>query len=248
MVLAGSGVAEGAPARAVIELAFYKLRTNRDNEMQRTSDFLSKGLQPALERAGVKHAGYFASVIAEESPFIVSATQFPDVAAWDAWSAKAGQDPQYKKAFESYTGGSGLGYERMETSLLRCFSTVPGMEVPAAAEKAGGRVFELRQYESNNAGTLERKIRMFNEGEVGIFRKLGMRPVFFGETIVGNKMPNLVYMLAFDSLAARESAWSAFGGDPEWNAMRTKPGNSDAELVSNISNSILRGLAFSEIK
>ena len=75
-----------------------------------------------------------------------------------------------------------------------------------------------------------------------------MRPVFFGETIVGAKMPNLVYMLAFESLAQRESAWNAFGSDPEWKELRSKPGNSDAEIVSNISNAILRPLPFSQIR
>ena len=45
---------------------------------------------------------------------------------------------------------------------------------------------------------------MFNDAEAGIFKRLGMQPVFFGETIVGSNMPNLTYMVTFDSLAARE--------------------------------------------
>jgi hypothetical protein len=75
-----------------------------------------------------------------------------------------------------------------------------------------------------------------------------MHPVFFGEMISGTKMPNLVYMLAFESMAARDAAWSAFGSDPAWKELRTKPGNSDAEIVSNITNSILRPLPFSPIR
>ena len=75
-----------------------------------------------------------------------------------------------------------------------------------------------------------------------------MRPVFFGETMVGTGLPNLTYMLAFDSLAARESAWNAFGADAEWKDLRSKPGNSDADLVTNITNAILRPLAFSQIR
>ena len=48
---------------------------------------------------------------------------------------------------------------------------------------------------------------MFNEGEIGIFQRLGMSPVFFGQTIIGRNQPNLVYMLAFDDMAHRERAW-----------------------------------------
>jgi len=55
-------------------------------------------------------------------------------------------------------------------------------------------------------------------------------------------------MLSFDSMAARDKLWSAFGNDPEWQKLRAQPGLSDAEIVSNISNTILRPLAFSPIR
>jgi hypothetical protein len=75
-----------------------------------------------------------------------------------------------------------------------------------------------------------------------------MQPVFFAETFVGQRMPNLVYMLSFDNLAAREKLWQAFGADPEWQKLRSQPGFNDQENVSNISNSILRPLPFSDIR
>ena len=61
-------------------------------------------------------------------------------------------------------------------------------------------------------------------------------------------MPNLTYMLGFDSLAAREKAWSAFGQDSEWQKMRSQPGVSDAEVVSNISNLIVSPMEGSDIR
>jgi len=143
---------------------------------------------------------------------------------------------------------NGLGYARMETTLLRAFDSVPDVMVPVKDEKRPGRIFEIRTYESNTIDTLKRKIGMFNEGEIAIFRKLNMLPVFFGETIVGRNMPNLTYMLAFDDLAAREKAWKAFGTDPDWQKMRIQPGLTDPEVVSNISNSIVQPLALSEIR
>lgn len=234
-----------APAkRSILEMRYLRMRTNTDDQMKRTSDFLSKSALPALQRAGVAPLGFFASVIAPDSPFILALAQFPSLAALETMRDKEAQDPEYVKARDAYNALPGLGYQRLESSLLRCFESIPAIEVPP---KHAGRVFELRMYESSNATTLARKIKMFNEGEIAIFRRLGMRPVFFGETIVGSRMPNLTYMLAFDSLAARESAWSAFGKDPEWQELRSKPGNSDSEIVSNISNCILRALPFSQI-
>jgi hypothetical protein len=246
-MLAAPLAAQNTTQPAILEIRRITMRTTQENQMQRTSDYLAKGAMPALQRAGAGPLGFFGSVIAEESPFIVTLTQFPSVAAWEAMRAKQSADPEYRSARDAYNSASGRSYERLEVSLLRCFSTAPAIEVPPAAA-GSGRIFELRQYESPNGSTLERKIRMFNEGEIGIFRKNGMRPVFFGEMIAGTKMPNLVYMLAFDSMAARVSAWSAFGSDPAWKELRSKSGYSDAEIVSNISNSILSGLPFSPIR
>jgi hypothetical protein len=87
-----------------------------------------------------------------------------------------------------------------------------------------------------------------DDGEIDIFRRCGMLPVFFGETIAGADMPNLTYMLAFENLAAREKAWRTFGSHPDWQKLRSRPELSDALLVSNISNAILRPLAFSSIR
>jgi hypothetical protein len=109
-------------------------------------------------------------------------------------------------------------------------------------------VFELRVYESNNGLTLMRKVKMFEDGEIAIFRKVGMRPVFFGTTMAGRNQPSLRYMVGFDDLAHREKCWSAFGADPDWKKLRATPGLSDAEVVSNISSQILRPLAFSAIR
>jgi hypothetical protein len=55
-------------------------------------------------------------------------------------------------------------------------------------------------------------------------------------------------MLSYESLAAREQLWSKFGADPEWKKLRATPGLSDAEIVSNISNAILRPAANSQIR
>ncbi len=57
---------------------------------------------------------------------------------------------------------------------------------------------------------------MFNNGEIEIFQRIGMSPIFIGEAIVGPRLPNITYMLAFENLAAREKLWKEFGSDPGW--------------------------------
>jgi hypothetical protein len=252
-LLTASGAALSSPltaapvARSIIELRYMKMRNTLDNQMQRTTDFLRSAV-PALKRSGISPLGFFASVIGDESPFILAMASFSSISAMETARAKEAEDKEYIQARDAYNAAPTLGYQRLESSLLRCFEGAPNIVPPPTDGQRPPRIFELRMYESNSSVALGRKIKMFQEGEIGIFKRLGMQPVFFAETVVGARMPNLVYMLAFDNLAAREKLWQAFGADPEWQKLRSQPGNNDAENVSNISNSILRPLPFSDIR
>src|SRR5262249_3549419 len=193
-------------------------------------------------------AGVFGNLIAPNGPFLMTLASFPSMAAYETALEKLAGDKAYHKDLHAADSAGGLGYVRVESSLLRAFASMPGSVTPPGDETRQPRVIELRTYESNSPTTLARKIQMFEGGEIAIFRRQNLLPVFFAETIVGRNMPNLTYMLAFDDLAAREKAWRAFGGDPEWVKLRSQPGYSDAEIVSNISNVMLRPLPFSSIR
>lgn len=229
------------------ELCRFELRNSRDLQMQRMSEFLRQAHLPAVERAGARVAGVFSNLIAPDGPFLLALTRFADFSAYESVRQRLEADRAYQKQLEALEQKGGLSYMRMERSLLRAFRTMPDIEIPQP--KPTPRVFELRVYESNSPITLRRKIGMFEEGgEIAIFRRVGLAPVFFAETVIGPRLPNLTYLLAFDSMAAREKNWAAFLADPEWQKLRAKPGLSDAEIVSNISNTLLRPLPFSELR
>jgi hypothetical protein len=247
---AAAGVAANssaaAPAKhAIFELRYFRMRNG--NQMQRTSDFLSKTLQPALQRAGAQPMGFFNALIGEQSPFALTLVSYPSLAAVEEVWDKLVSDKAFQKGADEYSSMTELSYMRMENSLLRAFEGWPAVTPPKPPSQ-GTHIFELRTYESNNMKASKRKIKMFNDAESGIFKRLGMQPVFFGETIVGKNMPNLTYMVTFDSLAAREKLWGDFGKDPEWQKLRAEPELADALIVSNISNAILRPMPFSPIK
>ena len=41
---------------------------------------------------------------------------------------------------------------------------------------------------------------MFDTGELELFRRTGLTPVFFGETHIGPTLPNLIYLLVFPEM------------------------------------------------
>ena len=244
---AGSARAADAPRNAIIELRRIQLRNSPDNQRQRNTDYLRQQ-QTALERAGAGPIGIFSSNIAPNGPFLLMLTSFPSLAAIDEIAAKLAADAGYQKARDAYHALPGLNYERFETSLLRAFDGYPSVVPPPDDGKRPARLFEVRTYESNSLGTLRKKVKMFNDGEIGAFQRAGGQPVFFGETFVGANQPSLTYMLSYDDLAARDKVWRAFGADPEWQKLRATPGMGDAEIVSNISNYLVSPLGFSKIR
>jgi hypothetical protein len=44
-------------------------------------------------------------------------------------------------------------------------------------------------------------------------------------------MPNLVYMVTFNSMADHDKLWKAFGADPYWKTLSAKP-----EYQNNVSH------------
>jgi hypothetical protein len=244
--LANTALAEETAKSQYFALCYYYMESGP--QVDRTTKYLSGSYLPAARRAGIKTSSFFSPVIGERSPFILALAVHASLAAAETSAAHLAEDKEFQKGWDAYNVIGEPSYSRLETVLLRAFDRIPELTAPPTDAKRAARVFEMRTYESNDEKASRRKMKMFEDGEAGIFRRLGMNPVFFGQGIFGKNLPSLTYMLAFDDLAARENLWKAFGADAEWRKLRAQPGLSDAEIVSNIGNTILRPLPFSDIR
>jgi hypothetical protein len=163
-------------------------------------------------------------------------------------SEKLDADSEFMAAQRAFETGADLPYVRYDARLMRAFTGHSAVEVPPGPPTRPARVFELRTYEGRSATALERKIAMFNEAEIGLFRSLDMTPVFFGENLFGTRLPSLTYMLTFEDMTARYKAWSVFGAHPEWKKINSDPKYAavGAHIVSHVA--YLRPLPFSPIR
>lgn len=231
---------------------FYELRRvhlRRGPRQKMFDDYLKDAYLPALGRQGVGPVGVFYVTLGPESPSVWILTPFKSLDQFAGLSGKLRVDEEYKKAAAEVRSlpASDPAYLRNESWLLGSIGSVPRLEVPAQTKAGKGRIFELRTYESHSKGANWKKIEMFDIGETALFRKAGLAPVFFGEALAGSRLPNLTYMLVFDDMAARDLAWRTFGGDPEWKKLSSTPGYTDPEIVTDISNQLLRPASYSQI-
>ncbi len=246
--LGSSGAAATGGANTFLEIKTYKLHNSFEDQFSRLSDFLRASYLPALGRAGGRLVGAFNSYIGPDSPLLISMTQYGSLAVMQEVLTKLAADEAYQKELGALDTETGYPFVRLESSLLRTFDGMPDVALADPNDHRPARIFEMRTYESQTPASLAKKLRMFNTGEIAVFQRVGLRPVFFGETIIGPRQPSLTYMLSFDDLAAREKLWHDFVVDPEWKRLSSQPGLSDAQIVSNISNIVVRPLSFSLIR
>ncbi|MBV8566236.1 MAG: NIPSNAP family protein [Methylobacteriaceae bacterium] len=107
-------------------------------------------------------------------------------------------------------------------------------------------IYELRVYHCI-PGRLPAVLNRFEKKTIPIWQKHGIRQAGFFTTVVGESNQQLVYFLAWESLAEREKKWTAFLADPEWLAVRAET-EKDGQIVEKVVNQLLAPTAFSSVK
>lgn len=207
----------------------YEVRQYQGVDVNRLGDldqYLEKALVPALNRRGHSPVG----VLAEANPVDGKTSVYlfiPLKSPTDLTSLAAdlAKDADYVAAAQSHSAVDPKNpvFTRVRSELLVAFDCWPQITVPKQYAEKKDRLFELRVYESATEERGNKKVTMFNNGEVPIFLDCEISPVFFGQAIIGDKTPNLTYMTVYDDAAARDAAWKRFIAHPDWKKLSSDP-------------------------
>jgi hypothetical protein len=231
---------------------YYELRTyamNPGGNQQPLLEYLHHAAIPALNRIGASKVGVFTELDQPEKSSIYVLIAYPSINAFIDAGTKLTADAAHQKAGAAYLSlpKSSAAYARVESSLMVAFEGMPKLVLPSLSVEKKPRIFELRIYESHSETAGKKKIEMFNKGEIEIMRRVGLGPVFYGETLVGTLMPNLTYLLSGENRDTHKQHWGAFGADPEWRKMSALPEYANSAIISRISNKFLAPVPFSQI-
>ncbi|MBV8550555.1 MAG: NIPSNAP family protein [Acidobacteriaceae bacterium] len=237
----------GTRNREYYELRSYHLVSGPQSKLCDT--FFAEALIPALSRLGMKPIGVFELYLGPQTPTMYVLIPSTSLEALVTAELRLAEDEEYQKAGHAFLHAPATqpAYERMESSLMIAFEGHPNLTVPPATAQHGSRVFQLRTYESPSDADHVRKVKMFNSGEYAVFEKAGFWQVFYGDTLVGSRRPNLTYMLSFPDLSELNAKWKAFGSDPDWKKLSSSAEFSYEQIVSNITNLILNPRSYSQI-
>jgi len=107
-------------------------------------------------------------------------------------------------------------------------------------------LYEQRIYQCY-PGRRTKLLERFETTTLSIWERYGIRQVGFWLPLVGKSNLELIYLLAWESMAEREEKWEAFRNDPEWIAKR-EASEADGPIVGSIENIFLEPTKFSATK
>jgi hypothetical protein len=233
-------------AHEYYELRKYDLQGTQAKLLQ---SYLSDALIPALNRMGFSPIGAFNLYIGPETPttyLLIPSTSLESLVNAELQLAK---DEEFMKAAAPFWSAPAVApaFGRIESSLMIAFEGWPRLVVPPVTAQHGKRVFQLRTYESPSHQDHVRKVEMFHNGEFEIFQRAGFWQVFYGDTLIGPRLPQLTYMVSFPDISEIDVRWDAFSNDPQWKKLSSSPRYSSEPIVTNISNLVLKPASFSQI-
>ena len=227
---------------------YYELRvylTQSAEQQKRVVDYWQNAGVPAYNRLGVRPIGVFTEL--EDSPTnkIYVLLPFDSFQAYADAPAKLAADAVYQKAAADFLNApkSDPAYERFETSLLAAFDDFKRMSIPPEEKKPN--VFELRNYVSSSENVGLNKIKMFQSGEIGVMKEVGLAPIFYSRMLAGSTMPSLVYMTCGENMEEHKKHWQAFSKAKVWKDLQADPQYKDN--VSTIIKVLLKRTAASQI-
>ena len=224
LAVAGNVAAE-TPAprtREFYHLRRYTLQSGPQTKL--TESYFGDALIPALTRMGMGPMGAFRLDIGPETPDYYLLIPGASVETLAELDMRLAQDADFLKAADPFWNATAAApaFQRVESFLLAAFEGWPKLTPPASSAAKAKRIFE-------------------------IFTQAGCHPVFFGDTLIGARMPSLTYMLSFADAAELDARWDVFRNDPAWKKLSTSPRYSSDQLVTNITNLVLSPLACSQI-
>ena len=227
---------------------YYELRvytTKSAEQQKRVIDYWQTAAVPAYNRLGLQPIGVFTEI--EDSPtnsiyVLLPADSF---ATFGEIPAKLAADAAYQKAAADFLNApkTNAAYEGFESTLLVAFDGFKRMTLSPADKKPN--VFELRNYISASENKGLNKIKMFESGEIGVMKEVGLAPIFYSRMLVGSKMPSLVYMTSGENMEEHQKHWKAFSAAKVWKDLQADPQYKDN--VSTIIKIMLKRTSASQI-
>jgi NIPSNAP len=205
---------------------YYELRvytTKSEEQQKRVNDYWQNAAVPAYNRIGSQPIGVFTELQDSTTNKIYVVIPCDSLESFAAISSKLAADTTYQQDAAEFLSApkSNPAYDHFESSLLVAFNGMKHLVVPPPDKKPN--VFELRTYLSPSENKSLNKMQMFESGEIPLMKEVGLAPIFYSRTLIGPRLPSLVYMTCGENLAEHKKHWQGFNDAPVWKQLTGDP-------------------------
>ena len=249
-LVGGMGVAMSGAATDSKRTAFYVMQSflmKNGSQVPRIHEYLAKGGIPNIQKLHNGPIIALEALVAAHMPQVVLILGFESLEQLWSVHGRLIANEDWQTRHREWESGPEAAFETQTNVLLQAAEYSPEIEVSREPRKTP-RVFELRVYHSPTSRQLAALHERFAGPEIKIFHRSGIHPLFYSSTVFGESMPNLTYLIPFDSLADREKAWAVFGGDPEWSKVRTESIAKSGQISSMIQMSLFKATPYSPVQ
>ncbi len=211
----------------------------------RLHKFMQSALLPELQAVTSIPPIFLDAVIAPHVPQAMTIFGFESMEQWQAFEGTAAASNRYKTGLAEWERGDEPPYEEYSEKLLAPTAFCPPL---VASSSQAAQTFELRVYHSPTRRQLTKLNDRFAGPEIPIFHRCGIFPILYTNGLTGENLPNLTYLVPFESLAAREKAWAAFGADPEWIKVRAESIEKGGQISAVMHLSLWKAAAYSPVR
>lgn len=236
-----------SPAEPTQRTKFYLMETyqlRQGTQLARLGDWLSHAYLPRLSKIHNGPQIVLESVIAPHNPQLVLLVGYSSLEQLEAVQGKLDADSELSAAFAKIEKDPEPLFDNQIDTLLEAAPYSPEVVMEKHPKP---RLFELRTYHSPTWSQHRAVHERFAGPEIKVFHKCGIHPILYTSTVIGGNMPNLTYLIPFESLAAREKAWDAFAVDPDWIKARKESIDKGGQIVAVTDLSIYRAAAYSPV-
>ncbi len=211
----------------------------------RIHKFMQSAMLPELQAVTNTPSIFLDALIAPHMPQVMTILGFESMEQWQAFEAKAAASSRYQTSLAEWERGDDPPYEEYSEKLLAPTAFCPPLETSSSP---AARTFELRVYHSPTRRQLAALNERFAGPEIQIFHRCGIFPILYTNGLSGDSLPNLTYLIPFESLSAREKAWAAFGADPEWVKVRAESIEKNGQISAVMHMSLWKAAAYSPVR
>lgn len=240
-----SAATSAADSKTYRTYMLWQMFLKNGSQPQRAHDYLKNALVPYFTRAKCPLL-VMEALVAPHMPQIAGIMGFKSLADLAEVHAASEKDEALMKLHEQWDRDVEPNAESHSSMVLQATDFSPEL-VPDKEARKTPRIFELRTYHSPSAHQLLALNQRFAGPEIKIFHRCGIHPLLYTNTIIGPNVPNLTYVIPFDSLDAREKAWNAFGADPEWIKVRRESIEKSGQISSVIQISLWKATPYSPV-